>query len=71
MKMKEESKIFGLKLNIKKTMIMISGLITAQQMDGETMEISIHFILGAPKLLQIATAAMNFKSTYWMHLLPG
>ena len=38
MKMKEESEKFGLKLNIQKTRIMASGLITSWQIDGETME---------------------------------
>ena len=37
--MKEESEKVGLKLNIQKTKIMASGLITAWQIDGETMEI--------------------------------
>ena len=38
MKMKEESEIAGLKLNIQKTKIMASGPITSWQIDGETME---------------------------------
>ena len=38
MKVKEESEIVGLKLNIQKTTIMASGLITSWQIDGETME---------------------------------
>ena len=38
MKMKEESKKVGLKLNIQKTKIMASGPITSWQIDGETME---------------------------------
>ena len=46
MKMKEESEKIGLKLNIQKTQIMASGLITAWEIDGETMETVSHFILG-------------------------
>ena len=46
MKVKEESEKFGLKLNIQKTKIMASGLITSWQIDGETMEIVRDFILG-------------------------
>ena len=44
MKVKEESKKVGLKLNIQKTKIMASGLITSWQTDGETMEILTNFI---------------------------
>ena len=61
MKVKEESKKFALKLNIQKTMIMASGPITSWQKDGETMETVADFILGAPKSLQIVTAAMKLK----------
>ena len=45
-KVKEESEKVGLKLNIQKTKIMASGLITSWQIDGETMETVRHFILG-------------------------
>ena len=61
MKVKAESEKVGLKLNIQKTKIMASGPITSQQIDGETMETVADFILGAPKLLQIVTAAMKLK----------
>ena len=61
MKVKEESEKVGLKLNIQKTKIMASGPITSRQIDGETMEIVRDFILGAPKSLQIVTAAMKLK----------
>ena len=47
---KEESEKVGLKLNIQKTKIMASSLITSQQIDGETMETARSFILGAPKI---------------------
>ena len=46
MKVKEESQKVGLKLNIQKTKIMVSGPITSQQIDGETMETVTDFILG-------------------------
>ena len=61
MKVKEESKKAGLKLNFQKTEIMASGHITSWQIDGETMETVTDFILGAPKSLQIVTAAMKLK----------
>ena len=60
LKVKEESEKVGLKLNIQKTKIMASGPITSWQIDGETMEIVRDFILGAPKSLQMGTAAMLF-----------
>ena len=52
MKVKEESEIAGLKLNIQKTKIMASSPITSWQIDGETMKTVRGFILGAPKPLQ-------------------
>ena len=61
MKVKEESEKFGLKFNVQKTKIMASGPITSWQIDGEKMETVTDFILGAPKSLQIATAAMKLK----------
>ena len=62
MKVKEESEIIGLKLNIQKTKIMLSGPITSWQIDGETVS---HFIFGgAPKSLQMVTAAMKLKDAY-------
>ena len=61
MKVKEESEKVGLKLNIQKTKIMASGPITSWQIDGETMETVRDFILGAPKSLQMMTAAMKLK----------
>ena len=53
MKVKEESENAGLKLNIQKTKIMISGPIISWQIDGETMETVTDLILGAPKSLQM------------------
>ena len=61
MKVKVESEKVGLKLNIQKTKIMASGPITSWQIDGETVS---DFILGAPKSLQMVTAAMKLKDTY-------
>ena len=50
MKVKEESEIFGLKLNIQKTKIMASGPITSWEIDGETVETVSDFILGGSKI---------------------
>ena len=61
MKVKEESEKVDLKLNIQKTKIMASGPITSWQIDGEIMEIVADFIFGAPKSLQVVTAAMKLK----------
>ena len=63
MKVKEESEKVGLKLNIQKIKIMASGSITLWQIDGETMETVTVFSGGAPKSLQMVTAAMKFKDT--------
>ena len=63
-KVKEENEKIGLKLHIQKTKIMASGPITSWQIDGETVEIVTDFILGAPKSLQMVTAAMKLKDTY-------
>ena len=59
-KVKEESEKVGLKLNIQKTKIMASGPITSRQIDGETME-TVKDFFGAPKSLQMVTAAMKLK----------
>ena len=61
MKVKEESEKVELKLNIQKTKIMASGPITSWPVDGETVETVTDFILGAPKSLQMMTAAMKLK----------
>ena len=63
-KVKEESEKVSLKFNIQKTKIMAYGPITSWQIDGETVETVSDFILGAPKSLQMATAAMKLKDTY-------
>ena len=64
MKVKEQSKKVGLKLNIQKNKIMASGPITSWQIDGETVETVADFILGAPKSLQMVIAAMKLKDAY-------
>ena len=63
-KVKEESEKVGLKLNIQKTEIMASGSITSWEIDGETVETVSDFIFwGAPKSLQMVTAAMKLEDT--------
>ena len=61
MKLKEESKKVGLKLNIQKTKIIASGPITSWKIDGETVETVTDFNFWAPKSLQMVTAAMKLK----------
>ena len=61
MKAKEESEKIGLKLNFQKTKIMASGPITSWEIDGETVS---DFIFGAPKSLQMVTAAMKLRDAY-------
>ena len=61
MKVKEDSEKVGLKLNIQKTKIIASSPITSWQIEGETVETVSDFILGAPKSLQMVTAAMKLK----------
>ena len=64
MKMKEESEKVGLKLNIQKMKIMVSGPITSWEIDGETVETVSDFILGGSKITQMVTAAMKLKDAY-------
>ena len=61
MKVKEESEKIGLKLNIQKTKIMASNLITLWQIDGETMQTVTDFIFVGSKTLQMMTEAMKLK----------
>ena len=61
MKVKEKSEKVGLKLNIQKTKIMASGLITSWQTDGRKMESVAILFSWAPKSLQMVTAAMKLK----------
>ena len=64
MKVKGKSEKVGLKLNIQKTKIMASGPITSWQIDGETVETVSDLFWGAPKSLQMVTAAMKLKDAY-------
>ena len=65
MKVKEERGKVCLKFNIRKTKIMVSGPITSWEIDGETVETVLDFIFwGAPKSLQMVTAAMRLKDAY-------
>ena len=63
MKVKEESKKVGLKLNIQKT-IMASSPITSWEIDGEIVETVSDYFFWAPKSLQMVTAAMKLKDAY-------
>ena len=69
MKVKVESEKVGLKLNIQKKKIMVSGPITSWDIDGEQCQT---LFFGAPKSVQIVTAAMKLKDTYSLEekLLP-
>ena len=67
MKVKEETKIFGLKINIQKTKIMANGPITSWQIDGETVETVSDFILGCSKI----TAGGGCSHKVKRHLLLG
>ena len=61
MKVKVESEKVGLKLTIQKTKIMASGPTTSWEIDGETVA---DFIFGAPKSLQMVTAAMKLSGSH-------
>ena len=61
MKVKVESEKAGLKLNIQETKTMASGPITSSEIDGETVETEQTSFWGAPKSLQMVTAAMKLK----------
>ena len=65
-KVKVESENVGLKLNIQKMKIIESGPITSWETDGETEETVSDFIFGAPKSLQMVTAAMKLKDAYFL-----
>ena len=64
MKVKEDSKKVGLKLNIQKIKIMAPGPITSWKINGETMETVTDFNFWAPKSLQMVIAAMKLKDAY-------
>ena len=61
LKVKEESEKIDLNLNVQKTKIITSSPVISWQIDGETMETVTDFILGAPKSLQMVTAAVKLK----------
>ena len=63
MKVKEETEKVDLKLNIQKTRIMASGPITSWQIDGKQWKQWETLFLGAPKSLQMVTAAMKWKDS--------
>ena len=64
MKLKEEKLKAGLKLNIQKTKIMASGPITSWEIDGKQWKQWLTLFFGAPKSLQMVTAAMKLKDAY-------
>ena len=61
MKVKEESEKVGVKLNIQKTKIMASGPITSWEIDWRQWKKWLTLFWGAPKSLQMVTAAMKLK----------
>ena len=71
MKVKEESEKVGLKLNIQKTKIMPSDLITSWEIDGETVETVTDFILGGSKIIADGNCshenkdACSFEEKLW------
>ena len=68
MKVSEETEKVGLKLNIQKTKIMASRLITSWQIDGETVDTVSDFIFLALKSLQMVISAMKLKDTYFLEV---
>ena len=63
MKVKEESEKVGLKLNIQKTKFMACGPITSWEIDGKQWKQCQTLFFGAPKSLQMVTAAMKLKDS--------
>ena len=64
MKVEVESEKVGLKLNIQKTKIVASSPIISWETDEETVDTVADFIFGAPKSLQMVSAAMKLKDAY-------
>ena len=64
-KMKEENENFGLKLNIQKTKIMASSLITSWQIDGETVDTVADFIFGGSKITADGDCSHKIKRHFW------
>ena len=69
MKVKDESKKVGLKLNVQKTKIMASGPITSRQIDGETMEIVTDFIFWGSKNTAVTTAIKLKELSPWKKVM--
>ena len=65
-KVKEDTEKAGLKFNIQKTKIMVSGPITSWQIDGETMETVMTSFSWAPKSLRMLTVAMKLKDACFL-----
>ena len=63
MRVKEESEKFGLKLNIQKTKILVSGSITLWQIDGKKVETVADFIFWGSKITETVNAVMKLKDT--------
>ena len=66
MKVKEESEKVGLKLNIQKTKIMVSGPITSWHIDGETVETVTDFILGRSKITADGDCSQEIKKCLFL-----
>ena len=66
MKVKEESKKVGLKLNIQKTKIMASRPITSWELDGETVETAADFIFGGSKITADGDCSHEIKDSYFL-----
>ena len=64
MKVKKESEKVGLKLSIQKTKIMAFGPLTSWQIDGETVETVVDFILGGSKITADGDCSLEIKDTY-------
>ena len=65
-KMKEESEKFGLKLNIQKTKIFVSGSITLWQIEGERVEAMTNFLFLISKITEMVTTAMKVEDTCFL-----
>ena len=66
MKVKEESEIVGLKLNIQKTKILVSGSITSWQVDGKTMETVVDFIFFGSQITADSDCSMKLKDACFL-----
>ena len=66
MKVKQESEKAGLKFNIQKTKILVSGSITSCQIDGETMETVTHFIFLGTKITADGDCSHEIKRHFFL-----